>query len=310
MFSFLTRRFNLSKIGVRPPAPVAHRSGFALACIVKNEARYIGEWARFHIQAGVAHIYVYDDGSTDATAETLKATVPNGQLTIFPWRQRLNDARLQREIHNQVLAYTHAVSNFGGLYRWMSFIDIDEFLIPTQCDNINIALAALEHLPNISLPWHMFGTSGHTSRPEGGVLKNYTQRAANPMSELTGVRAFKCIVDPCRVTAMRVHSIETDGTNSTWNDKGEQFTHASRNAPGFYSTAAIQLNHYYTRSQQDVDEKINRGHNLEAKSTEYKRKVLRTIANIEKETVVDTLAVEQSKRVSLRPFPQQGQTYE
>jgi hypothetical protein len=117
------------------------------------------------------------------------------------------------------------------------------------------------------------------------------------MSDAAGVRAFKCIVDPCRVTAMRVHSIETDGTSDTWNDKGEKFDHSTRNKPQFYSTSAIQLNHYYTRSQQDVDEKINRGHNLKVKSSEYQRKVLRTIANIEKDTVVDRLAVVQSKLI-------------
>jgi len=297
MFKFLANRLSLSKIGVLPPAPSNHRSGLALVCIVKNEARYIAEWAGFHVRAGVSHIYVYDDGSTDATQEVLRKAVPHDKLTILPWQQRLSDHRLQREIHNQVMAYAHAVSNFGGLYRWMSFIDIDEFLIPTQTTNLNKALAYLERVPNISLPWHMFGTSGHQSRPAGGVLESYVTRAANPMSDAAGVRAFKCIVDPCRVTAMRVHSIETDGTSDTWNDKGEKFDHSTRNKPQFYSTSAIQLNHYYTRSQQDVDEKINRGHNLKVKSSEYQRKVLRTIANIEKDTVVDRLAVVQSKLI-------------
>jgi len=297
MFKFLANRLSLSKIGVLPPTPAKQRSGLALVCIVKNEARYIAEWAGFHIRAGVAHIYVYDDGSTDATLEVLRKAVPHDKLTILPWKQRLSDHRLQREIHNQVMAYAHAVSNFGGLYRWMSFIDIDEFLIPSKETDLNKALSHLEQVPNISLPWHMFGTSGHQSRPADGVLESYITRAANPMSDDTGVRAFKCIVDPCRVTAMRVHSIETDGTHDTWNDKGERFNHTTRNKANFYSTSAIQLNHYYTRSQEDIDEKINRGHNLKAKSTEYQRKVLRTIANIEKETVIDNLAVEQSRLI-------------
>ena len=52
------------------------------------------------------------------------------------------------------------------------------------------------------------------------MLRNYLRRAADPMSEVRGVRAFKCIVDPCHLTALRVHSMETDGSGRTFNDRG------------------------------------------------------------------------------------------
>ena len=149
----------------------------------------------------------------------------------MPWRQVFSDGWLGREIHNQVLAYAHAASNFGGSVRWMAFIDADEFLVPKQAPTIPEALAHLGDAANLSLPWHMFGRSGHAEPPAGGVLTNYLRRARDPMSDVRGVRAFKVIVDPCHMTAARVHSMETDGSFRTANDKGVSVEEKDRTKP-------------------------------------------------------------------------------
>ena len=73
----------------------------------------------------------------------------------------------------------------------MAFIDADEFLVPKRAATIPEALAHLGEARNVSLPWHMFGRSGHVEPPAGGVLRNYLRRARDPMSEVRGVRAFK-----------------------------------------------------------------------------------------------------------------------
>lgn len=282
----------ISRIGLVPPPAEPGRAGVAVTLIVRNEARHIGEWADFHVRAGVAHFLVYDNGGTDATIPLLRERLGD-RVTVVPWRQILSDAVLGREIHNQVLAYAHAASNFGGAYRWMAFIDADEFLVPKRAASIPEALAHLGEARNVSLPWHMFGRNGHVAPPEGGVVANYLRRAANPMSDIRGVRAFKVIADPCHLTALRVHSMETDGSEATCNDRGEGVAREkARNAPGFYSAEHLQLNHYYTRSESELAAKIGRGPNLAAKRSEYERKVRRTVANIEAEEVEDRAAVD------------------
>ena len=202
-----------------------------------------------------------------------------------------------REIHNQVLAYAHAAWNFGGAFRWMAFIDADEFLVPKQAASIPEALAHLGDAVNVSLPWHMFGRSGHQAAPEGGVLQDYLRRARDPMSDVRGVRAFKVIVDPCHLTALRVHSMETDGSGRTCNDAGVAVEEREREKPGFYSAAHLQLNHYYTRSEAELAAKIGRGPNLAAKRGEYERKVRRTVANIEADEVEDRAALDYLARI-------------
>jgi Glycosyltransferase family 92 len=290
------RLWKVGRLGIRPPAAEPGRHGVAIVLIVRNEARHVGEWAAFHARAGARGFFVYDDGSTDRTLDILRATVGD-RLTVLPWRQRLRDERLGLELHNQVLAYAHAASNFGGAFRWMTFIDVDEFLVPKTAADLGAALAHLEGCRNVSLPWHMFGHSGHRAPPEGGVLANYLRRAADPMSGLRGVRAFKAVVDPCHLTAVGVHAMETDGEDRTCNDRGEAARLAERDRPGFYSADHLQLNHYYARSEAELAAKIGRGPNLAGKASAYERKVRRTVANIERETVEDRAALDYLSRI-------------
>jgi hypothetical protein len=292
MFGFLTRGRSITRIELEPPVPQTGRAGLALVLIVRNEAAHIAEWARFHRLAGVRHFYVYDNGCTDGTIAALGFL--GDALTVVPWDQKLRGGGL--EIHNQVLAYAHAVRNFGGRWRWMSFLDADEFLVP-KGGGLEEALAALDGCRNISLPWHMFGRSGHRVAPQGGVLANYTRRNPDPMSGARGLRNFKMIVDPAHVTAVKVHVVETDGSSDTWNDMGVKFTTKGREGRVFYSAARIQLNHYYTRSDAELRAKIARGPNLTTPDADHLRRVMRKVAAIEAGEVADRCALEFLERV-------------
>ncbi len=294
--STLHRLWKIGRIGITPPAPEPGRHGVAIVLIVRNEAAHIAEWAEFHARAGARGFLVYDNGCTDATLPILRETLA-ARLTVVPWRQLFSDSRLGREIHNQALAYAHAVSNFGGAFRWMAFIDADEFLVPKRAADLDGALAHLAGERNLSLPWHMFGHSGHRAPPPGGLVRNYVLRAADPMSDVRGVRQFKCIVDPCHVTEVGVHSFATDGLYRTANDRGEGTPLERRRLPGFYSADHLQLNHYYARSEAELEAKVGRGPNLASKAPEYRRKVLRTVSNIERAQVEDRAALEYLARI-------------
>ena len=291
MFGFLKRGQSITKIAIDPPLASPGRGGLALVLIVRNEAQHIAEWVRFHLLAGVRHIHVYDNGCDDDTIPILLKT-GGAAVSVLPWFQKFRDGATGHEIHNQVLAYAHATRNFGGAYRWMSFLDADEFLVPTDAPSLPDALQDLDHCVNISLPWHMFGRSGHTKPPMGGVLANYTRRNPDPMSDLRGLKNFKMIVDPTAVTALKVHEIETNGATDTCNDQGVRFTNRGREGRPFYSAARIQLNHYYTRSDQELRAKIARGPNLTTPDADHLRRVMRKVANIEAGEVEDDTALQ------------------
>jgi hypothetical protein len=121
------------------------------------------------------------------------------------------------------------------------------------------------------------------------------------MSDARGLRNFKMIVDPCHVTALKVHVIETDGSSDTCNDQGQRFTTRGREAAGFYSAAQIQLNHYYTRSDAELRAKIARGPNLTTPDADHLRRVMRKVAAIEAGEVEDRSALDFLARKGVSP---------
>ncbi|MCH9713638.1 MAG: glycosyltransferase family 2 protein, partial [Cyanobacteria bacterium] len=103
MLNALLQRIKVGQVGLTPPQAQPGRHGVAIVLVVRNEERHIGEWARFHRLAGIRHVFVYDDGSTDGTLAALAAALGPAGHTVIPWGQRLIDSRLGRPIHNQVL---------------------------------------------------------------------------------------------------------------------------------------------------------------------------------------------------------------
>ena len=276
----------ISKLAVSPPKANPERRGVAIPIIVKNEARYIEEWARFHLLAGVLHFIVYDNGSTDETVSILRDIVPAEALTIVPWAQSLRDGRSGAEIHNQVLAFAHALANYGAEFRWMAFVDVDEFIVPKAEASIEAALERVAEAGHVSLPWQMFGRGGHEALPEGGIVANYTRR----MRTTEGARHalnWKCIVDPSRVTGVRVHGMEIDGKGEGVNDAGVRAAHSAREKAEF-----LQLNHYYTLSNKDLKDKLQACLIASVALQQHARRVMRIVAEIEADEVEDVAAID------------------
>lgn len=281
------------QITITPPRPDADRAGIAIVTCVKNEARYIAEWIEFHRSVGVAHFYIYDDGSDDGTVEVARKMLEPSALTVIPWKGRMIDARTESMLNTQAVAFAHGILNFGSRYARMAFIDVDEFLLPKKGDTLEEALEGSKGFPNISLPWHMFGTSGHKTRPPGYVLRNYTVRAEDPMSGLKNASNFKCIVDPCEVSEVSIHHFSTRGFDeNTSNDRGEVFSRRGRKGKEFYSSQFIQLNHYYTKSEEDLREKLEKGSVAPGSRERRDTHILTGSRNIEMQTIVDTAMTE------------------
>lgn len=277
------------EIMISPPAPGPERHGLAVAAVVKNEESYIGEWLSFHKAVGVRHFIIYDDGSADSTVDILKDRLPSECLTLIPWSGRMVDASSSQILNSQAIAFAHAILNFGAQFKWMAFIDVDEFLLPKIGTTIEDALVQVNGHPNISLPWHMFGTSGHRQRPEGPVSRNYTVRGADPLSKKKNASNFKCIVDPCEVTKVSIHHFETRNFGDrTCNDAGFVATRRGRKHRSFYSSAFLQLNHYYSKSHEELDAKLSRGPASPASRQRYELRVRTAMESIEAEVVEDT----------------------
>ncbi|BCJ91164.1 hypothetical protein IZ6_18990 [Terrihabitans soli] len=276
------------QIAIKPPEPAPDRAGVAIAATVRNEGSYITEWLAYHRAVGIRHFIIYDDGSTDETVSEIKRTLPADSFTIIPWSLRTVDVSSYQILNSQAIAFSHAILNFGRHYRWMAFIDADEFLLPKSGKTVEEALLRVNGFPNVSLPWHMFGTSNHDRRPPGPILENYTMRGADPLSRKKNASNFKCVVDPCEVTEVSIHHFKTrlHGEN-TCNDVGYVTTRKGRKSPAFYSSGALQLNHYYSKSKEELEAKLARGPASPASRLRYETRVRTAMASIESDMVED-----------------------
>lgn len=244
----------------RPPQPgvmlelprqrtAAHGGGYlAVAAIVRNEELDLAEWLEFQRLVGVEHAYIYDDCSTDGTRAALAPFVEDGFVTVIPW------SRFVQSTGQQYFAYAHALTTFGPSWRWMAFIDRDEYLFPVADEPLPVVLSHYEDLPAIVVPWHMFGFSGHERRPKGLVLENYTERLPfPPPPEPRALLKWKSIVDPSAVTGLGTVSFFRlkDGRVGGYTED-RLWVNAIPGGWRNTSTNILRLNHYFTQSREDL----------------------------------------------------------
>jgi hypothetical protein len=277
-----------SRVDIVPPGPAADRAGLAICAIMRNEERHIGDWLRFHAAAGVLDFYLYDNLSTDDTIAAARA-VRGVRTTILPWRLSTTSSKPKMIIPQQIMAYCHAICTFGSAHRWMAFIDIDELLLPQAAQQLSEALRPLEVYSNISLPWVMFGPSGHDDPPDEPAAFAYLERAERQEGALLN---FKCIVDPCKVSQVSVHKFRTlDMGEKSANDAGVVAQYKQRSGRGFMSNKNIQLNHYYTRSRSELESKVRGGGVSGVDNAKREDAIRRKVALIGSSTVRDTAAI-------------------
>jgi len=231
----------------------------SIGAIFRNEAEYLREWIEFHLRLGVEHFYLYDNESTDAPDPVLAPFVDAGLVTLYRVPGKLV----------QMGAYAHCAKTHADASRWIAFIDIDEFLFPSEPVDLHDVLADYDTHPALVVNWVSFGSSGHVERPAGGVLENFTRRGALdhvvPYPHLAlpggGHRPLnthvKSIVNPRAVAqCTNPHFLQYAGGAPAVDELG-------RAVQGpFSETVAVErlrLNHYWSKSRSEFALKMARG---------------------------------------------------
>lgn len=158
---------------------------FGISATFRNEKPYLKEWVDFHLKIGAEVILLFDDRSEDNPLEVLQPYV-NSKKVIYhkanKYKQRFPHIR-------QVIA------KYKKLCRWFAFIDIDEFLHPTQNENIVDILKEFdkEGIQAVYVNWLCYGNSWKNKMGKGPVTRRFTRRA----EKMFGLNAeVKSIIQP------------------------------------------------------------------------------------------------------------------
>lgn len=221
---------------------------FAAIClIVKNEGPYLLEWIAYHRVVGFDFFYIYDNESTDGSAEMLYALEKEGILKTVHWPTVPG-------INIQTAAYNDALRRFGHECEWLAVIDADEFIVPHADGNIKEFLKSFpEDVGAVGINWKMFGSSGHVTKTPGLVMERFlrcSEEGYEPNHHI------KSIMKPEFTKSAKVHRCYL--TNSKrYMDPALRLITDSKHSHVLHEK--IQVNHYFTKSKEEWNLKRARG---------------------------------------------------
>jgi hypothetical protein len=160
---FLTAPLSLFykiKLSCCSPKHTDKKYKVSICAIFKNEGLYLKEWIEYHKIVGIDHFYLYNNNSDDNFKEILEPYIKENIVSLIDWPQ--NQAQIQ--------CYQNCIEKYSGETEWLSFIDIDEFIVPNVNDSNYDFLKAFRKRPIVIAYLRMFGTSGKMSRDVNGLV--------------------------------------------------------------------------------------------------------------------------------------------
>jgi hypothetical protein len=216
----------------------------SLCCIVKDENEYLAEWIWYHRKIGVQCFYIFDNGSKVPAAETLKELVAEGIVKV----------NVIEGHAVQVAAYELCLALYGKESQWIGFIDTDEFIVPRNTTSLPDFLKAYSWYGGLGINWIMFGSGGNKRRPEEPQVKSFLRHT--PKSYPAN-QHIKSLVQPHYTlrTRQNPHAFKFRFGKYCVNERKEGISGGI--VP--HHSDLIQINHYYTRSEEEFRIKIERG---------------------------------------------------
>lgn len=218
----------------------------SICAIMKDEAPYLIEWLEFHKIVGVERFYLYNNNSTDNTLDIVEPYVQSGEVVLHDW---------PFSYKQQGSAYEHCLASYKQESELIAFIDLDEFLFPTEKESLIEVLEEFDSFPAVVVNMLNFGSSGHQIRPEGLQVQNFTKRAEDNFEENMYV---KSIVRPEQILRPNCTHffipINQESFSVTENKEPLGSSISER-----LSVQKLRINHYFTRSKQEAKQKVMRG---------------------------------------------------
>ena len=220
----------------------------SLAVYFRLQADIIREWLEHHTWQGVEHFYLTNNDSADRWEIALQPFITAGTVSIASNRTR----------HAQLEHLARWLPQIKRDSRWVLSIDMDEFAYARPIggfETIPSFLRTVEQrrclVTAITLPWRLFGSSGHIAMPPE-VRRHFTLSANATTRDFWGGKYV------ARSLALRSFGIHRPVMNLGYILSGLE---AIGNPPSSNDSALpVALNHYPLLSKERfIRVKIGRG---------------------------------------------------
>lgn len=225
--------------------PSAKRA-ICVVAIVKGDERFIEEWLIYHRLIGIDNFVVYDNDPELPLRSLLEPY--KHFVTVIDWPGDPTADWPGRNL--QTKTYAHALTSAGAQHEWVSFLDVDEFIVLRQHADLPAFLSSLGNCGSVRLNWHVFGHNGHYEDPEGLVTAALTRRMAAPSPRT------KAITRPEAVD--KIESAHLCRLKAGWRTVGPNGRpYSEKREPG--QTDIAHINHYQCRSFLSWMRRVQRG---------------------------------------------------
>ncbi|MDR0828152.1 MAG: glycosyltransferase family 92 protein [Desulfovibrio sp.] len=221
----------------------------ALCCIAKDEDPFLKEWLVYHSLLGFEHFIIYDNQSALPISRFLSSFAPKSRVTVIRNFSELS----------QPLAYNHCLEHFGRDFKWIAFLDLDEFIRlrpfarheDRNVRDIRVFLTEFEPYAGVGLNWRIFSSSGHENSPDEPVIAAYTRCLGDDMH-------IKSIVQPAKILSCAdPHSFTPRPGETIVNTR--HFPIPPAFPFSVPETERACVNHYFYKSRQCFAQKIAKG---------------------------------------------------
>jgi hypothetical protein len=218
----------------------------ALCIMCKDDEAALIENIEYHTLIGVDHFIIYDNLSKRPLKEALKGM---SNVTVHSWEDC--------ERGTQIRCYDACLSKYKDKFRWIGFIDTDEFIvIKDGSRSIRDFMKGYVRFGGLGINWKCFGSSGHLLK-QSSIIESYVHSA-----DVSDNDHIKSIVNTQYIIGSwgNPHTFRYKSGFYCVNENGEPIKGPHNNALNSPATHnKIQINHYITRSREDFEAKQNRG---------------------------------------------------
>jgi len=159
----------------------SYQHEIAIASVFKDEAPWLKEWIEYHKLLGVTHFRLYNNESSDDYLAVLDPYLKNQEVEVIDWPKGKYD-HLNWAVYRQWPACKDAINHLRSVSKWVALIDIDEFILPLEEDNLPDFLKRYEDVCGIVLSWQCFGTSYVHQIPQNRLMIEMLVRKAEEHS--------------------------------------------------------------------------------------------------------------------------------